>query len=78
MQRSWFKLNKWKTGWVPIAWQGWLITLSYLTFTVYNFFRIDRVSPSASDTLMSFIPQTLLFTGLLSIVCYFTSEKTQM
>jgi hypothetical protein len=76
MKTAWFKLNKWKTGWVPTSWQGWLLSFGYIAFTIYNFIRIDRLSQSVSDTLINFIPQTIIFTGLFSVICYFTSDNS--
>lgn len=74
MPKSWFKLNKWKTGWVPASWQGWILSIAYLLFTIYNFFRISQSTSSISEFLFSFIPQTIVFTGLFSVLCYFTSD----
>lgn len=75
MSKPWFKLNNMRVGWVPVSWQGWVITLAYIFFTIYNFLRIDSLSHSVSDTLINFIPQTLIFTGLFSVFCYFASDK---
>ena len=75
MTKPWFRLNKWKKGWIPASWQGWILTIAYLAFTVYNFLRIDGASHSVSDTLINFIPQTIIFTGLFSVLCYFTADN---
>ncbi len=76
MFKPWFKLNKWKTGWIPISWQGWLLTIGFIGMTMYNFFRIHQSSQSIFDTLLIFIPQTLIFAGLFSTLCYFRSERS--
>ena len=76
MKNPWFTLHKWGTGWIPITWQGWIVTIAFIGFTIYNFFRIDGMSHSVSDTLINFIPQTLVFAGLFSVVCYFKSDKS--
>src|SRR5437870_1160768 len=76
MRAPWFKLNKWKTGWVPISWHGWVLTGGYIFFVIYNFIRIDQGSHSISDTLINFILQTIISTGLFSVVCYFTSDNS--
>lgn len=78
MRKPWFRLNKLRIGWMPISWQGWFITFSYFILVIYNFVRIDSTSHSVSDTLINFIPQTILFTTLFSITCYFTSEKSNI
>ncbi len=74
-KQPWFRLHKWKTGWVPITWQGWILTLLFIGLIIYNFFRIDETSHSVSDTLINFIPQTVVFAGLFSVFCYFKSER---
>lgn len=76
MKKPWFILAKHKKGWVPASWQGWLLTAGYIAFTIYNFFRIDNASHSISDTLINFIPQTIIFTGLFSVICYFTADNS--
>lgn len=75
MAKAWFKVNKQKIGWMPISWQGWVLTISYIIFTVYNYKRIDETSQTLTEIFMDFIPQTIIFTGLYSVLCYLTAEK---
>ncbi len=75
MKLPWFRLNKRRVGWVPVSYIGWLLTFGFITFTVYNYIRIEKLSNSIPDAFIIFIPQTLLFTGLFSVLCYFTSDK---
>jgi hypothetical protein len=75
MKYHWFKTKKYGWGWTPVTWQGWFIILSYILFVSWNFFRIDSHSHSVSDTLITFVPETIVFTGFLIIICLKTGEK---
>lgn len=78
MSKAWFKLNKQRIGWMPISWQGWVLTIAYVAFTIYNFFRIESTSHSTSNMIMNFILQTLIVTGFFSTICYLTAEKSSV
>ncbi len=71
----WFKAKKYGWGWMPATWQGWVVLSLFVALVVINFFRIDAHSHSASDTLINFIPETVLLTLLLIVICYKTGEK---
>ncbi|HAO81675.1 MAG: hypothetical protein UV57_C0003G0009 [Parcubacteria group bacterium GW2011_GWD2_43_10] len=72
--KYWFRRKLYGWGWTPATWQGWLTLLIFILIIPLNFYRIDSVSHSASDTLINFIPQTLLLTILLLIVCFIKGE----
>ncbi|MDO8495728.1 MAG: hypothetical protein Q7S32_04450 [bacterium] len=76
MQRKvWFKAKRYGWGWYPVTWQGWLILVVYV-FILINIFReIDSASHSVSDTLINFLPQTVIVTAILILICYMTGEK---
>jgi uncharacterized membrane protein YesL len=76
MRTPWFKRNKWKSGWVPLNWRGWLVMLVYLIALIYDFYTLDQKSHSVSDTLMPFFLHLILLSGILSIICYFTAERS--
>jgi hypothetical protein len=75
MDNVWFKAKRYGWGWVPSSWQGWLATLVYIAIIVYNFWRIDHVSYSASDTLITFIPQAFFISGIFVWICIKKGEK---
>ena len=54
MRAYWFKA--W--GWIyrPISWQGALVTLLALAFSLQVFLVVDRQSHSVSDTLYGIFP----------------------
>lgn len=74
-KKLWFKRKAYGWGWTPATWQGWLVVLAYIVIVTKNFVRIDRVSHSVSDTLISFVPETIIATIILIIICYLTGEK---
>ena len=74
-QGYWFKAKLYGWGWTPARWQGWLVSITFIILIVFNFFRIDTASHSASDTLINFFPQTLFFVLLLIFICWKTGEK---
>jgi hypothetical protein len=71
----WFKRKIWGWGWTPARWQGWVTLLVFVAILVWNAYRIDSMSHSASDTLINFIPQTVVLTLILIFICYKTGEK---
>lgn len=72
---KWFKAKKYGWGWYPATWQGWAITIGYLLIVLNNAARIDARAQSASDGLINFLPETVVVTILLIIICYKTGEK---
>lgn len=71
----WFRAKLYGWGWTPARWQGWVTLLVFIALVVLNFWRIDRHSHSASDTLINFLPQTVVLILLLIAVCYWKGEK---
>ncbi len=54
MKKFWFK--PFKIGYValyyPVSIKGWIITLIAAFLVVYNFWKVDQLSHSTSDTLI--------------------------
>jgi len=71
----WFKRRMFGLGWVPIRWQGWVVTLLYIIGLVSIFNEVDGRSRSASDTLISVAIPFIILTAFLIIICYKTGEK---
>ena len=71
----WFKAKCFGWGWTPAKWQGWVVLLGFIAYIIFNFYRIDSASPSASDTLDNFVPQTIILVALLLIICWKKGEK---
>ena len=71
----WFKRKLYGWGWTPATWQGWLVLFVFVALIILNFYRLDSVSHSASDTLINFLPQTAILLVILMIICWKTGEK---
>lgn len=74
-ERYWFKRKLFGWGWTPATWQGWAVLLGFVALIMLNFRRIDVHSHSASDTLINFIPQTVILTLVLLAICCLTGER---
>jgi peptidoglycan/LPS O-acetylase OafA/YrhL len=54
MSKPWFRA--WGWIYVPVSWQGAVVTILMLAFWVNTFLAVDRHSHSASDTLYGTFP----------------------
>lgn len=70
----WFKAKVYGWGWTPATWEGWTVVLIFLIAIIANGYRIDSASHSVSDTLLNFIPQTVILVFLLIVICYIKGE----
>lgn len=72
MNRKWFK----EYGWVymPISWQGYLISFIFVVFNVQTFFAIDKNSHSVSDTFYGIFPYLV---GSLIILFWIASKTSK-
>jgi hypothetical protein len=75
MKKTWFKAKEYGWGWYPATWQGWLIMFIYLGCALLDFLRIDQTSHSGSDTLIAFVPDFIILTALLFVICWRTGER---
>lgn len=75
MKRPWFR--PWGWGYLPISWQGVLITALALAFCVNVFLAVDRRSHSASDTLYGIFPFVVPCLMLLNWIALNTSGPRQ-
>lgn len=75
MAELWFKAKRYGWGWVPCAWQGWLVLVAYLVLTWIIFLPIDSAPYEAGEVIKNFIIPQLLITVLLIWVCYRKGEK---
>ena len=63
-------------GWVPITWQGWLITLLYIVGIINPAIQANE-QHSISDFLINFSIPYITNTIFLLIICYAKGEKPQ-
>lgn len=74
-EKLWFKRKLYGWGWTPATWQGWGVIATFIIFTVANFYRIDSLSHSGSDTLIKFLPQLVVSALILSYICWKKGES---
>lgn len=74
-KKLWFKAKEYGWGWQPSSWEGWFVLAGYCALSIENFFRIDATSHSISDTVITFVPQTIFLTAFLILICYWKGEK---
>jgi hypothetical protein len=68
-----------KLGWiyVPVSFSGWIVTLIYLTVSVYTLVSIDMKYNSLKDSLIRFFPYLISFSVLYFWIAGNTSSKNQ-
>ncbi len=71
----WFKRKLYGYGWTPATREGWGISVLWVAIVIWNFRRLDALSHSGSDTLLNFVPQTIVLILILMAICYKTGEK---
>ncbi len=75
MKKLWFKAKDYGWGWYPASVEGWLVLGIFVGLIVYDFIRINAQALSVAQTLLIFIPRTIILTIVLLYVCYKTGEK---
>ena len=69
----WFKRNR--ISFIPVSWEGWVLSVAYIIALVFRFFQIDSKSHSGSDTLISFGFYFVIISVPLLLICYLKGEK---
>lgn len=65
--KYWFKTKLYGWGWVPVTWQGWLITLAYAGLIIAFGLTIDDNSSNREVAFMFGLPVLLLTIALICI-----------
>lgn len=73
--KYWFKAKKYGWGWYPSSWEGYTIVGIYISVFIVLFYNIDVYSHSATETILSFIPQAFIITIVLIGTCFIKGEK---
>jgi hypothetical protein len=74
-KKLWFKAKRYGWGWYPATWEGWAVTAVFILLISLNAWWIDSGSHSVSDTLITWIPNTVILVIILLGICVATGEK---
>jgi len=72
----WFKAKEYGYGWVPVTWQGWIVTIAYMALVVRDVITIVGVTSEgdfvyAGDGLCAILMFTVVPFFLYSVIFYF-------
>ena len=70
----WFKAKLYGWGWVPVTWQGWLVTVVFMIALLAIGFTVDE-NASSQDIAFTFILPLILLTATMIRICYTKGEK---
>ncbi len=73
--KLWFKAKMYGWGWYPVSWQGWAVTLLYVTPIVQFAMLSEKYANSPSDFFASFALPFIIDTIFLLIICYAKGER---
>lgn len=74
-KRLWFKAKSYGWGWVPVTWEGWLVTILYILFITYRAATVSEMFDTETSFVFRYFFEILLATIPLLIVCYIKGEK---
>jgi hypothetical protein len=73
-EKFWFVRKTYGWGWVPAAWQGWIVLFIYIILVTIFSFTIDKFS-TFREVVFTFILPVLFLTITLIRICYKKGEK---
>ena len=73
--KLWFRAKRFGWGWTPVTWPGWGVLLLYVFAILSESNYVKNHESSGSDFVQQFIPQLIVLTTFLIIICYKTGEK---
>jgi hypothetical protein len=69
--RYWFRAKRYGLGWgMPLAWQGWMFTLSWLLIVAMG---IRFLTPGSRSMRLAFIAAMVVF---LVVICFWKGEPS--
>lgn len=75
IQFPWFK----RIGilFIPQTIVAWLILLVFVSYAIFVFVVVDRMSHSVSDTLINFVLHLIIIAAGYSVIGYLTSKRSK-
>jgi hypothetical protein len=71
----WFKRKLYGWGWVPVKWEGWLVTLGFVAVLLFNGFYLSSIGEPSIGNLILFFGSIIISIIILIVICYKTGEK---
>ena len=69
-KKYWFKRKLYGWGWIPVTWQGWLITALFLAVILVQALAIKNGGQTIYYTI-----RIIFFAAALIWICFATGEK---
>ena len=69
----WFKRKLFGWGWVPVRWQGFVVTFAYMGVLLGLGLNLER--SESVDVGIEFIAPLIVSTVILITICYLKGEK---
>lgn len=73
-KRLWFKRKTYGWGWVPVTWEGWLVTFLYVILIMAFALTIDNNS-SPREVAFTFVIPAVLLTITFFRIAYKKGER---
>lgn len=70
----WFVNKTYGWGWTPVTWQGWLVTIFFVSLIVKEALMIDKNLPDF-EAVGIFLPKVFVYIVLLLLICLNKGEK---
>jgi hypothetical protein len=77
MKRKWFKNKTYGYGLTPSTWQGWLVTLIYVSLLLAYFIKVDRGQESDLASLIAYSPIFAVLTLAFVFLARWTGEPME-
>jgi hypothetical protein len=74
-KKLWFRAKRYGWGWMPVSWEGWLVTLAYTALMVtYAVLISNNIQAHKGFNWLDGIG-VVVYTYLLILICYKKGEK---
>ena len=71
----WFRRKAYGWGWVPVRWQGWLVVILFILFSMWNALTLPPHADPTTIELLWFFIKTITAVAAIILICYKTGEK---
>ncbi len=76
-KKLWFKAKNFGWGWRPVSWQGWLVTLIYVTYLVVTVNYAEKIVVGVMDAIFLIILPLVVVSICFITICFLRGEKPE-